>query len=46
MRVGTDIYGNKIVFRDFSTTGKSYPTLDLYKNGKKDIIMELKFEKE
>ncbi|WP_324283481.1 hemagglutinin repeat-containing protein [Fusobacterium polymorphum] len=45
-KTGKDIYGNKIVFRDYSTKGGSFPTIDIYKtiNGKEKKIMELKFK--
>lgn len=44
-RIEKDIYGNKIMFRDFSTKGGSFPTIDIYKTirGKEKKIMELKF---
>ena len=46
IKTGKDIYGNKIIFRDFSTKGGSFPTIDIYKtiNGKEKKIMELKFK--
>uniref|UniRef100_UPI00300A5F94 hemagglutinin repeat-containing protein n=2 Tax=Fusobacterium nucleatum subsp. polymorphum TaxID=76857 RepID=UPI00300A5F94 len=45
-KTGKDIYGNKIIFRDYSTKGGSFPTIDIYKtiNGKEKKIMELKFK--
>ena len=42
---GVDKYGNKIVYRNFSTVEKSYPTIDVYEtiNGDEKKVIELKF---
>ena len=43
---GVDKYGNKVVYREFSTRGGSYPTIDVYEtiNGKEKVVTELKFK--
>ena len=43
---GVDKYGNKVVYRGFSTRGGSYPTIDVYEtiNGKEKVVTELKFK--
>lgn len=43
---GVDKYGNKVVYREFSTRGGGYPTIDVYEtiNGKEKVVTELKFK--
>ena len=43
---GVDKYGNKVVYRGFSTRGGSYPTIDVYEtiNDKERVVTELKFK--
>ena len=43
---GVDKYGNKVVYRGFSTRGGSYPTIDVYEtiNGDEKKVTELKFK--
>lgn len=45
VKMGYDKFGNKIVYRNFSTQGDSYPMIDLYsRNNSRVIIRELKFK--
>lgn len=44
IRIGYDKFGNKVVYKSFSSKVKSVPTIDFYEIGKKNKIKELKFD--